>query len=151
MERQSSLIKREKTDNFTKIELNNTEFHWHPVVNEKFDLKRLEKTIFAVHSESPENFEHLLSLKGVGPKTIRALSLVAEIIYGAKPSYEDPARYTFAHGGKDGTPYFVEKETYDKTIQAIENGIKKSSISEREKIKAHQRLNITLTKKIPLG
>jgi len=134
-------IKQKRIKNFTEIELNNVEFYWHPVVNEKFNLKRLEKTIFFANQQNPKNFEELLSLKGVGPKTIRALSLVSEIIYGAKPSYEDPARYTFAHGGKDGTPYFVEKDTYDKTIAAIEKGIRISKISQKEKLQALKRLN----------
>ena len=61
----------------------------------------------------------LLAQPGVGPKTIRALALVAEVIYGAKPSYEDPARYSFAHGGKDATPYPVDRDTYDRTIATI--------------------------------
>ena len=55
-------------------------------------------------------------MKGVGPKTVRALALVGEVIYGAAPSYEDPARYSFAHGGKDATPYPVDRVTYDQTI-----------------------------------
>ena len=135
------LIKQQKLGNLTLMELNNIEFHWHPVVKEKFDLKRLEKTIFRAHSEEPENFENLLALKGVGPKTIRALSLVSEIIYGAKPSYEDPARYSFAHGGKDGTPFFVEKDIYDKTLEIMKKGILKSKASNREKIEAQKRLN----------
>ena len=122
------------------MELKNVEFHWHPVLKEKFDLKRLEKTIFAAHFENPENFEKLLSLKGVGPKTIRALSLVSEIIYGAKPSYEDPARYSFSVGGKDGTPFPVNKKIYDRTLEVIEKGIKKAKISYREKIEAQRRL-----------
>jgi len=134
------LIKKRKLGNFTEVELNNVEFHWHPVLNEKFDLRRLEKTIFSAAYQNPQNFEELLSIKGVGPKTIRALSLVSEIIYGAKPSYDDPARYTFAHGGKDGTPFFVEKDTYDETLEIIEKGIKKSKISQKEKIGAQQRL-----------
>lgn len=136
-----SLIRKIKLGNFTEMELNDVEFHWHPVVKEKFNLKRLEKTIFTAHSENPENFEKLLSLKGIGPKTIRALSLVSEIIYGAKPSYEDPARYSFAHGGKDGTPYSVEKETYDKTIEIIRKGIKKSKVNQSERLSALERLN----------
>jgi len=140
-EKPKTLIKQKRIKNFTEIELNNVEFYWHPVVNEKFNLKRLEKTIFFANQKKPKNFEELLSLKGVGPKTIRALSLVSEIIYGAKPSYEDPARYTFAHGGKDGTPYFVEKDTYDKTIATIEKGIKISKISQKEKLQALKRLN----------
>ena len=69
--------------------------------------------------QKPENYEKLLATPGVGPKTIRALALVAEIIYGAKPSYEDPARYSFAHGGKDATPYPVDRQTYDQTIEKL--------------------------------
>jgi len=140
-EKPKTLIKQKRIKDFTEIELNNVEFYWHPVVNEKFNLKRLGKTIFFANQQNPKNFEELLSLKGVGPRTIRALSLVSEIIYGAKPSYEDPARYTFAHGGKDGTPYFVEKDTYDKTIATIEKGIRISKISQKEKLQALKRLN----------
>lgn len=143
-EKSNILIKRRKRQGFTKMELNDIEFHWHPVLKEKFDLKRLEKTIFSVHSENPKNFEQLLALKGVGPKTIRALSLVAEIIYGAKPAYEDPARYSFSFGGKDGTPYSVDRTTYDKTIQTIEKGIKKAKISNHEKIEVQRRLINTI-------
>jgi len=139
-EKNNSLIKQKRLPYFTKMELSNVEFHWHPVVGERFDLKRLEKTIFFAHSEKPENFEQLLSLKGIGPKTIRALSLVSEIIYGAKPSYEDPARYSFAHGGKDGTPYFPKPEEMDRTIEMLEKGIRKSRISLKEKENAKKRL-----------
>jgi len=139
-EKSDSLMQQKRLGNFTEMELYDKEFHWHPVLREKFDLKRLEKTIFAAHSKEPENFEKLLSLKGVGPKTIRALSLVSEIIYGAKPSYEDPARYSFAHGGKDGTPFKCSKTLLDATITAMEKGIKKAKISIREKIEAQRRL-----------
>jgi len=88
----------------------------------------------------PENFTQVLSAEGVGPKTIRALSLVAEIVYGAKPSYEDPARYTFAVGGKDGTPFPVDRATYDRMLNAIERGIKLSQTNQREIDRARQRL-----------
>jgi len=134
------LIRKQKVDNLILMELKDVEFHWHPVLKEKFDLKRLEKTISLAHSEEPETFENLLALKGVGPKTIRALSLVSEIIYGAKPSYEDPARYSFAHGGKDATPFPVSRLLYDKTLEIMEKGIKESKISNREKIEAQRRL-----------
>lgn len=53
----------------------------------------------------------LAGIKGVGPKTVRALALVGEVVFGARPSYEDPARYGFAHGGKDATPYPVDRPT----------------------------------------
>ena len=146
IDKQDSLIKQTRLGNFTKMELYNKEFHWHPVLKEKFDLKRLEKTIFTAHFENPQNFEQLLSLKGIGPKTIRALSLVSEIIYGARPSYEDPARYSFAHGGKDYTPFPIDKKTYDQTLEIMEKGIKKSKISLTEKERALERLSATLKK-----
>lgn len=140
-EKNDSLIKQKRLPDFTEMELNDIEFHWHPVVKEKFDLKRLEKTIFAAKEQNPDNFEELLASKGVGPRTIRALSLVAELIYGAKPSYEDPARYSFAHGGKDFTPFPVYRKTYDRTIEILEKGIEKSKISIREKLEAKKRLD----------
>ncbi|NCO80398.1 DUF763 domain-containing protein [bacterium] len=139
-----ALVKQKRMGNFTEMELNDVEFHRHPVLKEKFDLKRLEKTIFLANEQNPQNFEQLLSLKGVGPKTIRALSLVSEIIYGARPSYEDPARYSFAFGGKDGTPRPVEKNLMDKTLEIMEKGIKKAKISNREKVEAQRRLIKTI-------
>jgi len=139
-EKPNILIRQKRLSGFTEMELKDVEFHWHPVLKEKFDLKRLEKTIFFAHEQDPKNFEQLLATKNVGPKTIRALSLVSELIYGARPSYEDPARYSFAHGGKDGTPRMVEKSTLDSTISALEKGIKKAKISNREKIEAQLRL-----------
>ena len=135
-----NLIQTKKTKNLTTMELYNKEFYWHPVLEEKFDLKRIEKIIFGARAATPKNFEQLLSLKGVGPRTIRALSLVSEIIYGAEPSYQDPARYTFSVGGKDGTPFPVDRMTYDKTLEVLEKGIQKSRISISEKVKAQKRL-----------
>jgi len=139
-EKANSLIKQKRFPGFCEMELKNVEFHWHPVLKEKFDLRRLGKTILAAHLENPKDFEQLLALKGVGPKTIRALSLVSEIIYGARPSYEDPARYSFAHGGKDSTPYPVDRSTYDQTLEILEKGIKKAKISVRERVEAQKRL-----------
>jgi len=136
-----ALMRQKRLGNFIEMELNDIEFHRHPVVNEKFDLKRLEKTIFFANFRKPKNFEQLLATKGIGPKTIRALSLVSELIYGAKPSYEDPARYSFSFGGKDGTPRPVEKDLMDRTIDVLERGIKKSKISNQEKIEAQRRLS----------
>ena len=69
----------------------------------------------------------------MGPKTIRALSLVAELIYGAKPSYEDPARYSFAHGGKDGTPYFPKLQELDRTIDFMKKVVTKTKLGFSEK------------------
>jgi hypothetical protein len=143
--RDLGLIQKKKEKNLTKMVLADKEFYWHPVAEEKFDLKRLEKTIFLAHSESPDSFEGLVEMRGIGPRTIRALSLVSELIYGAEPSYEDPARYSFAHGGKDGTPYNPSPEEMDKTIELLERGIRRSSVSLSEKEKAQGRLrNFTM-------
>jgi len=139
-EKSNSLIKQKRFPGFCEMELKDIEFSHHPVEKEEFDLKRLEKTIFFANEQNPENFEKLLSLKGVGPKTIRALSLVSELIYGARPSYEDPARYSFCVGGKDGTPTPINLPVYNKLLETIEKGIKKSKISNREKIEAQGRL-----------
>jgi hypothetical protein len=111
--------------------LPNIEFHWHPVAEEKFDLKRLTKLIEKAKFLQPKTMEELLLIKGMGPKTIRALSLVSEVIYGASASFEDPARYTFAYGGKDGTPYPVDRQTYDETIKIFNKAL---MISKQKKL-----------------
>jgi hypothetical protein len=109
-----------KSGNLALLNLENREFKTHPVVKEDFSSsKYLKKIFWKLCDEKPENYEKLLATVGVGPKTIRALALVAEMIYGAAPSYEDPARYSFAFGGKDGTPYPIDRKTYDETISAL--------------------------------
>lgn len=140
-EKSDSLMRQKRIPGFTEMELRDVEFHWHPVKQEKFDLKRLEKTIFFARSQEPKNFEQLLATKGVGPKTIRALSLVSELIYGARPSYEDPARYSFTVGGKDSTPMPIDRRVYDTILDIMEKGIKKSKISLSEKLAAQKRLH----------
>ena len=116
------------------LELNNKEFSWHPVVAENFTYNRyLERILWTVCNQKPENYENLVAIRGVGGKTVRALSLVSEVIYGAAPSYRDPARYSFAHGGKDGTPYPVDRKTYDRTIAFFMNVARKMKVSPSEK------------------
>ena len=128
-------------EQLTLLKLEDTEFKWHPVVNEDFSKSRyLEKILQLVCDVQPENYEKLLAIQGVGPKTVRALALVGEVIYGAEPSYEDPARYSFAHGGKDATPYPVDRETYDKIIAVLKDAVERSSISPYEKDRAIGRL-----------
>jgi hypothetical protein len=132
---------RYKGEQLTFLELEDTEFKHHPVVCEDFSQSRyLERILQKVCDERPENYERLLASKGIGPKTVRALALVGEVIYGAKPSYEDPARYSFAHGGKDATPYPVDKATYDNTISTLIKAVGKSRIGPLEKDKIFRRL-----------
>ncbi len=129
-------------DQLTLLNLERTEFHHHPVVSENFfHSKYLERIMLKLVSDKPGSYESLLATRGVGPKTIRALSLVSEVIYGAPASYTDPARYSFAHGGKDGTPYFVDRPTYDETIEILGNAVRKTSLNPADKVKALQRLS----------
>jgi len=131
----------EQGELFTVLNLANREFHHHPVEKEEFSRsKYLEKILAKVTSEKPESYEKFLATEGVGPKTVRALALVGEVIYGAKPSYEDPARYSFAFGGKDGTPYEVDRPTYDKAISLMQKAVRKSRIGLTDKEKIVRRL-----------
>lgn len=117
------------------------EFKHHSVEFEDFSKsKYLEKILTKISYEQPKSYEQLLATEGVGPKTIRALSLVAEIIYGAQPSYDDPARYSFAHGGKDATPYPIDRETYNQTISILQNAVQRTRLSPSEKNRAVKRL-----------
>lgn len=133
-------MEQKKFSHFLLLDLKDVEFSTHPILKEKFDLKRLKKIIYKIHFFNPKDFENLLMIEGVGPKTIRALSLVSEIIYGAEPSYKDPVRYSFAHGGKDSVPYPLDKKTYKETIFLLEKGVKKAKISILEKEKLLKRL-----------
>lgn len=138
----SRMVKaRSGTDELTLLELADVEFRHHPVEAENFSKsKYLEKILAKLSDQKPKTYEALLATEGVGPKTIRALALVAEVIYGADPSYEDPARYSFAHGGKDATPYPVDRPTYDVTIATLQAAVAKSRINPVEKDKAIRRL-----------
>lgn len=105
-----------------------------------FNTKRLKKIFLQINEQQPQNFECLLGTKGVGPKTIRALSLISELIYGKKPSYKDPARYSFSHGGKDGVPYPIDRTTYDQSIKFLTEAVNKAKIDNSDKLQALRRL-----------
>jgi len=125
---------RIKDRQYTFLNLEDKEFYDHPVLEENFlENAYLKKILYKLCEQKPSNYENLLSQEGVGPKTIRALSLVAEVIYGAKPSYEDPARYSFAHGGKDRTPYPIDRKTYDTSIEFFKKLVNKLKVSYYEK------------------
>jgi hypothetical protein len=101
----------------------------------------IAKILLSTYERHPENFEKLLGLQGVGPKTIRALSLISELVYGVAPSYRDPARYSFAHGGKDGIPFPVDRRTYDQSIEILSKAINKARLTPVEKREILNRLN----------
>ena len=100
----------------------------------------LEKILLKTYDRAPGDFETLLGIEGVGPKTLRALALASELLHGTPATLRDPARFAFAHGGKDGIPFPVDKLTYDKTIEILEKAINRSAIDRSEKVKAFRRL-----------
>lgn len=102
--------------------------------------KRDLDTLKRANEIQPENYERLLGIQGVGPKTVRSLALISEVIYGKTPSWEDPVKFSFAHGGKDGIPYPVDKPTYDKSIEILRNGIEQAWLGQKDRIGAIRRL-----------
>jgi hypothetical protein len=99
------------------------------------------KTIDELYDINPTNYEDLISQKGVGPSLIRALSLISEIIYGNRASWKDPVKYNYAHGGKDGLPYPIARNTYDKSIKYLSEVISGSKIEKKERIASLKRLS----------
>lgn len=103
--------------------------------------KNLHKILEKTYSQRPDDFEALLGISGVGPKTIRALSLIAEVIYGQPASIQDPVRFSFAHGGKDGHPYRVNRSVYDQSILILHDALQRARIGYLERLKALKRLS----------
>ncbi|MEF8832022.1 MAG: DUF763 domain-containing protein [Candidatus Thermoplasmatota archaeon] len=99
------------------------------------------KTLEKAYEIQPSDYEELVTLEGMGPKKIRALALVSDLIYGTEVSWEDPVKYSFAHGGKDGTPYPVDKKVYHNTLQVLEEDIERAEVSEKDKKHAIKRLS----------
>ena len=112
----------------------------HAVLRADVNPAYLQKILLKTYERAPENFETLLGMEGVGGRTLRALALVSEIIYGTPASTRDPARFSFAHGGKDGFPYPVDTETYDKTVEVLRAAVTKAGIDRSERVKALKRL-----------
>ncbi len=98
------------------------------------------ETLSRAYEFQPNNYEELLSVKGVGSATVRGLAMVAELIYGEKPSWEDPVKFSFAYGGKDGVPYPVDREAMDESIQILKDSIQQARLGEKEKLRTLQRL-----------
>ncbi|MFQ5848723.1 MAG: DUF763 domain-containing protein [Candidatus Methylomirabilales bacterium] len=115
----------------------------HAVALADLNPKHLRSVFSKTYEASPENFEALLGLPGVGPKTLRALALLSELIHGAPPSSRDPARYSFAHGGKDGHPYPVCREAYDTSIDFLRRALRAAKIGHTDKLRAFRRLERT--------
>jgi hypothetical protein len=98
------------------------------------------KALQEVYDFQPSNYEELLGFRGIGPATIRGLALIAELIYGDKPSWKDPVKYSFAYGGKDGVPYPVNRKAMDESIQILRQAIQEAKMEDKEKMRSLQRL-----------
>ncbi|MEM2913402.1 MAG: DUF763 domain-containing protein [Candidatus Bathyarchaeia archaeon] len=98
------------------------------------------KALKRAYEVQPRNYEELLGIKGVGPSTVRGLALVAEIIYGDKPSWRDPVKYSFAYGGKDGVPYPVDRKAMDESISILREAVEKARLGDRERLSMLQKL-----------
>jgi hypothetical protein len=108
---------------------------------EAISPRNVRKILIRTYEAAPADFQQLLGLPGVGQKSMRALAILSELLYGTRPSFEDPARYSFAHGGKDGTPYPVDKKVYDATITTLKRAVEASRLGDRDKLRAVKKLS----------
>jgi hypothetical protein len=97
-------------------------------------------TLSRVYEFQPSNYEELLAVKGVGPATVRGLALVAELVYGEEPSWEDPVKFSFAYGGKDGVPFPVERKAMDESILILKKAVEESRVGEKDRLRSIENL-----------
>lgn len=112
----------------------------HEVRSEDVDLKRLGAVLATAYESNNQNFESLLLTPGLGPRTLQSLTLVSEVIYGTPSRFSDPARFSFAHGGKDGHPFPVPLKIYDESIRILGESIEKSKLGYNDKSDCLSRL-----------
>lgn len=113
----------------------------HEVKAKDVNLKRLGATLALAHNTDITDIESLLLLQGVGPRTIQSLTLVSEVIHGTSSRFSDPARFSFAHGGKDGHPFPVPTSVYDETIEIFDRSIHLAKLGDKEKSEALRNLS----------
>lgn len=118
----------------------------HEVLESDVNMKRLGAVLTLAHERNVENFENLLLLEGAGPRTVQSLTLVSEVIHGTPSRFSDPARFSFAHGGKDGHPFPVPLKVYDETINVLKSAVEKAKIGNTDKQKAIQQLSVLAQK-----
>ncbi|MCB0685196.1 MAG: DUF763 domain-containing protein [Saprospiraceae bacterium] len=108
----------------------------HDVRFTDVDLRRLGTMLYQTHDAGLQDFESLLLFQGMGPRTLQSLALVSEVIYGTPTRFNDPARFSFAHGGKDGHPFPVPTKVYDETINFLDKVISQSKVTRSDKLQA---------------
>lgn len=114
----------------------------HDVRREDVNMKRLGSIVTLAHDNGLRDFESLLLLEGVGPRAIQSLTLVSEVIHGTLSRFTDPARFSFAHGGKDGHPFPVPLKVYDETIEVLKTSIEKAKLGNTDKQTAIKNLSL---------
>jgi hypothetical protein len=114
--------------------------HRHDVRLADLHPGRLERVLTHAHEAQPADFTALLAVPRVGAKGLRALALVAELTYGEPASVRDPVSFAFAHGGKDGTPFPVDRDVYDATIESLRRALGEAQAGRSEKVAALKRL-----------
>jgi hypothetical protein len=113
----------------------------HEVRAEDLVQRRLRGALAAAAEAGPRDFAELLEVAGVGARTVEALALVSEVIHGAPSRFTDPARFAFAHGGKDGHPFPVPLRVYDRTVQILKEAVRQARLGQDEKLAAIARLD----------
>ncbi|MCP4134198.1 MAG: DUF763 domain-containing protein [bacterium] len=113
----------------------------HEVRANNVNLKRLGAVLALAYEEQFQDFESLLLTQGLGPRTMQSLVLVSEVIHGTPSRFEDPARFSFAHGGKDGHPFPVPLKVYDETIETLRNSLNRAKIGLSDKKRALKSLS----------
>jgi len=98
------------------------------------------ETLSRIYEFQPSNYEELLAVKGVGPATVRGLALVAELVYGDEPSWEDPVKFSYAYGGKDGVPFPVDRKSMDESIGILKKAVEEARVGESEKLRSLRNL-----------
>jgi len=113
----------------------------HEVRAKNLDLKRLGAVLAVAYERELHDFAELLLVENLGPRTLQSLALVAEVVHSAPSSFSDPARFSFAHGGKDGHPFPVPLKTYDESINVLRTSLDKARIGDRDKLDGFRRLD----------
>jgi hypothetical protein len=112
----------------------------HEVREHNIDLERLGAVLAVAYERDLHDFAELLLLEKLGPRTLQSLALIAEVVHGAPSRFSDPARFSFAHGGKDGHPFPVPLKTYDESIHWLRNSLERAKIGDNDKIDGLRRL-----------
>jgi len=113
----------------------------HDIRAKDIDLKRLGAVLAVAHAQELRNFASFLLLEGLGPRTLQSLALIAEVVHGAPSRFSDPARFSFAHGGKDGHPFPVPLKTYDESLAVLRRSLEAARIGHTEKVEGFKRLD----------